>query len=382
MAPIRYSSVQSTIPVTTLPPTTRLLTTVGWVSAGDLDTGSVLRTAAGGVVAVKSISAGQDGPIHRMTLGDGTSVELGAEQVVAVELGRGSQRRPKTVSVSELAAWLSAEQRVRVQKVKPIPLGYETLPALGAYGVGALIGDGSFANGRSAVLFASEDDIAERVRADLPPGADLSANVRQLAGTRAWQVIGCGADGRNITVAVLRELGLAGHIAPDKFLPAVYKQGTVAERLALMAGLLDTDGYVDEFGRVSFSTASPRLAADVLEVVQSLAGRATLYRRTGVKYTSPSQRTPKEALDAFKIGAISLGDLCPIRSARKLMRWSPPTQFRLWGVREVRALATASTVHIELATPDAHVIANGYVPILGMSEAHQPAARRHLVRSA
>src|SRR5207302_3466952 len=109
MSSTRYDNAQWTASWMTLPPSTRLLATAGgWTSAGELRDGTALRTADGGVVHVRSVIPGRDGPVHRVTLGDGTSVELGAEQVMAVELGRGSQRRRKEVSVGELATWVSA----------------------------------------------------------------------------------------------------------------------------------------------------------------------------------------------------------------------------------------------------------------------------------
>ena len=59
----------------------------------------------------------------------------------------------------------------------------------------------------------------------------------------------------------------------DKHIPDAYKRLTVDLRLQLLAGLIDTDGDADKNGRVTFTTASRRLADDVLELVSGLGFR-------------------------------------------------------------------------------------------------------------
>lgn len=75
----------------------------------------------------------------------------------------------------------------------------------------------------------------------------------------------------------ITSLGLLDLCAPVKFIPDQYKYGsTVEERLALLQGLMDTDGTIKKNGESSFCTTSKRLADDVKEIVQSLGGKAVL----------------------------------------------------------------------------------------------------------
>jgi replicative DNA helicase len=69
---------------------------------------------------------------------------------------------------------------------------------------------------------------------------------------------------------ILKTLGVWG----NKHIPAEYLRSSVEQRRALLAGLLDTDGYINRNGVVQFAVTSRRLAFDVLELVHSLGHRA------------------------------------------------------------------------------------------------------------
>lgn len=73
----------------------------------------------------------------------------------------------------------------------------------------------------------------------------------------------------------------------DKFIPEIYMQGSVEQRLSLLQGLLDTDGSIDEKGRVSFTTTSPQLRDQVILLANSLGMTGTYgIDKRGEKYTT------------------------------------------------------------------------------------------------
>lgn len=69
--------------------------------------------------------------------------------------------------------------------------------------------------------------------------------------------------------SVLRGLGLLG----DKHVPELYLRSAVPQRLALLQGLMDSDGYVDTQGRCEFVSIRENLADAVLELAASLGLR-------------------------------------------------------------------------------------------------------------
>lgn len=80
----------------------------------------------------------------------------------------------------------------------------------------------------------------------------------------------------------LERIGLLGKLSHEKFVPEIYKRGSVAQRLSLLQGLLDTDGHVGGVGpngrgtHACFVTTSNRLALDVQEIAWSLGAIAKI----------------------------------------------------------------------------------------------------------
>jgi len=87
----------------------------------------------------------------------------------------------------------------------------------------------------------------------------------------------------NLT-ALLRKVG----VLRNKHIPAEYLRASETQRRALLAGLLDTDGYVSKGGRVQFAVTSGRLARDTLELILSLGYQATMTTKTVAGHTPAS----------------------------------------------------------------------------------------------
>ncbi|MEU6785720.1 replicative DNA helicase [Nonomuraea angiospora] len=71
--------------------------------------------------------------------------------------------------------------------------------------------------------------------------------------------------------ARLRKLGVLG----AKHIPGEYLRASEAQRRALLAGLLDTDGYINAAGTVQFAVTNRRLAEGAWELILSLGYKAT-----------------------------------------------------------------------------------------------------------
>lgn len=140
------------------------------------------------------------------------------------------------------------------------------------YFIGCLIGNGCFTrnmvdNG-SVELTTMDVEMVERIAE-----AGFSyTSIHQKTGNKAKNYL----YRNNRLIEHLNRIGLAGHSAADKFIPDVYKYSTIENRKLLMQGLMDTDGYVDDRGHMSYTSISKQLAEDVAWVVRSLGGKATI----------------------------------------------------------------------------------------------------------
>jgi replicative DNA helicase len=85
---------------------------------------------------------------------------------------------------------------------------------------------------------------------------------------------GC-RDHHGTVQAVLRTLDVLN----NKHIPSAYLRASAAQRSALLAGLMDTDGTVTPTGNLQFCVTSKRLAHEVHELVLSLGHRATMTQK-------------------------------------------------------------------------------------------------------
>jgi predicted phage terminase large subunit-like protein len=84
------------------------------------------------------------------------------------------------------------------------------------------------------------------------------------------------------------DLKLAG-VFGDKHIPEPYLRSSIPQRLELLAGLIDTDGSVDEHSRCHFSNTNARLIEAVSDLVRSFGWRASVCEHPPVLSSSGIQ---------------------------------------------------------------------------------------------
>ena len=131
----------------------------------------------------------------------------------------------------------------------------------------------------------------------------------------------------------------------NKHIPVQYLRASQVQRRALLAGLLDTDGYVNKTGTVQFAVTSRRLARDTMELILSLGYRATMTAKEVAGHTADSSTcymvtfTPYEPV--FRLSR---------KLARQTSRRHPAAQCRF--VTEVRPVASVPVRCVQVDNAD------------------------------
>ncbi|MGR7000335.1 DnaB-like helicase C-terminal domain-containing protein [Yinghuangia aomiensis] len=146
---------------------------------------------------------------------------------------------------------------------------------------------------------------------------------------------------RGSVQAILRTLGVLG----NKHIPAEYARASEQQRRDLLAGLLDTDGYVSPSGTVQLALTNRRLAHDALELILSLGYQATMRTRQVRGRTVDSSTcyritfTPHDPV--FRL---------PRKLARQTTREYPTTRMRY--ITEVRAIESVPVRCVQVDNDD------------------------------
>jgi len=188
---------------------------------------------------------------------------------VARPSGHGRRElRSEPVRTSDIAASLQAAGRVNhsIDICDALDYPERDLP-VAPYTLGAWLGDGHSASPR---ITTADQEIIDAIVAD---GYTVSKHSARLNyGFRLPTVESAWHEARNGIVARLRALDLLH----NKHIPEPYLRASIEQRRALLAGLLDTDGYCSPRGQVDFTCTNQRLAQDALDLVLGLGYKATL----------------------------------------------------------------------------------------------------------
>lgn len=255
------------------PLSARILTPTGWSTMGDMRVGSRVIGADGKARTVTHVNDAGEHPVYRIGFSDGTSTKASPNH-----LWRVGRRTLRTHELAERFRYEAPCGQVRYRLRVPVtkPVEFDPAPPLpvDAYVLGCLLGDGCM-RGSTPRLTTADTELAAEVEALLPEGVSMTRD-REI-GYRLVSSVGgpAGRFGpRNEMRALLERVGTYGSLAHGKRVPTGYLLAATEDRLALLQGLMDTDGSASG-GVASFHTASAGLAEDVRFLVQSLGGTAT-----------------------------------------------------------------------------------------------------------
>jgi N12 class adenine-specific DNA methylase len=323
----------------------KVLTPDGWRLMGDLAVGDFVIAGDGSPTRVEGVFPQGEKDIFRITFSDGASTQCCDEHLwltrtyrergYAQKAARAGKDwncgKPKARSLAEIRTTLRSDHlnaaNHSIPMVGAVQFNAASLP-LDPYLMGLLIGDGCFRSG--VVMFScAEAELVEAVQALLPPECEIRLKGRydyhiRFTGTVKYAV-GGGRVPTHPVINALRAGGMWDCLSNEKTIPDAYLFGDVESRVALLQGLLDTDGTVSRSGHgVSFTTVSPSLARRMTELVRSLGGttgvnlRFPTYTHAGVRHIGQQ---------AYTLSICLPPHIAPFRLSRKAAIAKPKTKY-------------------------------------------------------
>lgn len=334
---------------------TPIPTPEGWLTMESLQAGDRVFDENGNpcnVVKVTEIMHGR--PCYRLTFSDGSKITADAEHQWRVDDGK----EKRILTTREIASTFKTKQgnRYAIGVCGALELPAADLP-IKPYTLGVWLGDGH-AYSNQFCGHVDDLEIVEGVKADgyrvkieshdgkidnyvatiepraEHPGECIRGHILKEVGlTRKGLCAECARQHakrhqrikRGLTPSDLdpikyghgffSDLKEAG-LLKNKHIPAVYLRASKAQRLALLQGLMDTDGTCDKRGRCEIILKSRRLIEDVSEILHSLGIKHNIKAKRVFCTNSPTHAESA----AYRISFIAYSDLPVFRLKRKKAR--------------------------------------------------------------
>jgi phosphate starvation-inducible PhoH-like protein len=307
------------------PLSANVLTPGGWRPIGELTVGDLVVGSDGLPTPVLGVYPQGRKAVYRVTTQDGASTVACGEHLWTVRTpdDRSHGRPSRVLETQDMIGNLRRGHvhRYELPLVAPVEFVPQDVP-LDPYALGLLLGDGCLTTSTTPAFATADAELATALEAALPGielkrKTDVDYVLRNVNGGRGGVIVA-----NPVTVA-LRELGLAGTRSDTKFVPEAYRMNSAAVRLAVLQGLLDSDGgpvtQRARTCRIQYGTSSERLRDDVVFLVRSLGGVAYWRRRPalGRKPGMARGRAVHHRNDAFVLDIRLPEGVQPFRLARK-----------------------------------------------------------------
>jgi len=275
----------------------KILTPDGWILMGDIKPETIIVVPNGDHAKVTNVYPQGVKDVYKITFVDGRVAESCKEHLWTIYGKYGEEYRTKSnyrvrkighkdVTLEWIMNKMNSNKSLRIRIPVVNNLGNiadKQLP-IDPWLMGFLLGDGSFAS-HSGSFSTGDVGILDLVSDRL----DELYNITKLDGVYDYMISskdnlrsskfpknidGTKMKFKHLYRQKIYDLGLNGTTSYNKFIPDVYKLSSDQQKLDLIAGLVDSDGYVGGNGNLSISTSSKQMSLDIQEIIWSLGGIA------------------------------------------------------------------------------------------------------------
>ena len=291
-----FCAMDQALALDTLIPTPTGFTTMGELKVGDQVIGSEGQPV--NVTEAKPVSVDHD--TYLVTTEDGQQVVASAGHLWHSKKMNWPKKYEKVRTTEEM---ISDKYNYSIPAAKP-RFGVEVGHPVHPYILGAWLGDGHH---NQASITASAEDVEEMAALLIEAGADVHHKLGFRSepngyGGGATHRISLSSNKEQSEVSKgLRSLPSWG----NKHIPGEYLNGSIEQRLALVQGLMDTDGSASKQGLATFCTTSDALLSGMKQLLQSLGQVPSLRVIESDRYTSGHayqlRWEPKHGLNPFRL---------------------------------------------------------------------------------
>lgn len=299
-----------------------VLTPTGWSVMGALGVGDFVVGADGMPNKVTAVHPQGTKEIVKVTFSDGSWTLCGYEHLWQVNTPVRKYRGdpPLVMTAREIVERGLVEKNGNrkwfIPMVAPVQFDLPSDHDLDPYLLGVLLGDGGLTHG---CQLTTDDEIGASLV--LPPGASMRQGNHRSEGISEFSFAGMRG--------YLRDLCLFGLGSHEKFIPEQYMWSSPENRIALLQGLLDTDGTtVESRGNpsttVEYGTVSEKLAEQVRSLVQSLGGTVSIQEKMPTFTYNGEKKIGKRF---YRMVLHLPSGIMPFRLERKALKWVQRTKY-------------------------------------------------------
>lgn len=357
----------------------KVLTPDGWKAMGEIKVGDKVIGLQGKPVEVIGVYPQGKRPIYEFEFQDHTTVRSADSHLWRIQTPNqyhdktqfGKGRGFSIVTTQEIVDnWeeikLHPSKQIYIPKHKPIEFEEKKLP-IHPWLLGILIAEGSLTNAKNGNIDFSngEADVIEKAKniVSSMPNHQLHSYRDDNNNTFVNTIVSINHTRTGISNTIV-ELGLNVK-SIQKHIPSEYLRSSIQQRIELLQGLFDGDGYVAKGGSLEYSTSSKQLAENVAELVRSLGGMAICRKCESPFYIKNGQRI--YCNDSYTI-TICLDDSSWVASSKKhsaAVEKNKSLKKSYWKwthakmIKDVRYIGEEECQCIYLADPDHCYITDG-----------------------
>ena len=352
--------------------TNKLYTPNGRKKIGDILVGDRVIGSDGKPCNVTGVYPQGEMGLYKVTFNDGYSVKCGGEHlwsVASTNNGVNNKNRETkyvTLSVNQMldnnlimeqkgVVWNekrtykystfykkpNGDSKWQIPIVQPIHFENNDELPIDPYLLGLSLGDGHITN--TTIIFqVHENDYDE-----LFNSYDLTENKKDLNRRKGNIYIGD---------EILNGLKLSNTRSDTKFIPDIYKYSSIDDRLAILQGLMDTDGHCmksenGNFIGTEYATVSEKLADDVAEIVHSLGG--IVRKKSKIGSYKKEDGTKVICKRCYRLNIKMPDGMNPFRLKRKANAYNPPKKYKVSRyIQNIEPCGVGEAVCISVDSPD------------------------------